>query len=82
MTSACAPPERQITPLNIARAKRPGTRKRRRRVVSQMYFEDRHLDTVDFSRDAYRDDLSLEGGRWCGGGALRAAARRRSDLNR
>lgn len=30
--------------------------------VHEMYFEDRHLDTVDFIRDAYKDDLSLEGG--------------------
>lgn len=30
--------------------------------VHKMYFEDRHLDTVDFIRDAFRDDLSLEGG--------------------
>lgn len=30
--------------------------------VHQMYFEDRHLDTVDFIRDAFRDDLALEGG--------------------
>ena len=30
--------------------------------VHKMYFEDRNLDTVDFIRDAYRDDLSLEGG--------------------
>jgi tRNA(adenine34) deaminase len=27
-----------------------------------MYFEDRHLDTMDFVRDAFRDDLSLSGG--------------------
>jgi hypothetical protein len=27
-----------------------------------MYFEDRHLDTMDFVRDAFRDDLSLTGG--------------------
>jgi tRNA(adenine34) deaminase len=27
-----------------------------------VYFEDRHLNTVDFIRDAYKDDLSLEGG--------------------
>ena len=27
-----------------------------------MYFEDRHLDTMDFLRDAYRDDMSLVGG--------------------
>jgi tRNA(adenine34) deaminase len=30
--------------------------------VHRMYFEDRHLDTLDFIRDAYRDDLSIEGG--------------------
>ena len=30
--------------------------------VHEMYFEDRHLDTVDFIRDAFRDDLALEGG--------------------
>ena len=30
--------------------------------VHKMYFEDRHLDTLDFIRDAYRDDLSMEGG--------------------
>ena len=30
--------------------------------VHQMYFEDRHLDTLDFIRDAYRGDLSIEGG--------------------
>jgi tRNA(adenine34) deaminase len=30
--------------------------------VHEMYFEDRNLDTVDFIRDAYRGDLSLEGG--------------------
>lgn len=30
--------------------------------VHKMYFEDRHLDTVDFIRDAFRNDLSLEGG--------------------
>jgi tRNA(adenine34) deaminase len=30
--------------------------------VHPMYFEDRHLDTVDFIRDAFRDDLSLQGG--------------------
>jgi tRNA(adenine34) deaminase len=30
--------------------------------VHPMYFEDRHLDTVDFIRDAFRGDLSLEGG--------------------
>lgn len=30
--------------------------------VHQMYFEDRHLDTLDFIRDAFRDDLSVEGG--------------------
>lgn len=30
--------------------------------VHAMYFEDRHLDTVDFIRDAFRNDLALEGG--------------------
>jgi tRNA(adenine34) deaminase len=30
--------------------------------VHPMYFEDRHLDTVDFIRDAFRDDLTVEGG--------------------
>jgi tRNA(adenine34) deaminase len=30
--------------------------------VHAMYFEDRHLDTVDFIRDAFRDDLALDGG--------------------
>jgi len=30
--------------------------------VHPMYFEDRHLDTVDFIRDAFRGDLALEGG--------------------
>jgi tRNA(adenine34) deaminase len=34
--------------------------------VHEMYFEDRHLDTVDFIRDAYKDDLSLEGGLMAG----------------
>ncbi len=30
--------------------------------VHRMYFEDRHLDTADFIRDAFRGDLALEGG--------------------
>jgi tRNA(adenine34) deaminase len=30
--------------------------------VHAEYFEDRHLDTVDFIRDAFRNDLALEGG--------------------
>ena len=30
--------------------------------VHPMYFEDRHLDTMDFIRDAFRADLILEGG--------------------
>ncbi len=30
--------------------------------VHEMYFEDRHLDTDDFIRDAYRKDLQIEGG--------------------
>jgi len=30
--------------------------------VHPMYFEDRHLDTLDFIRDAFRNDLALQGG--------------------
>lgn len=30
--------------------------------VHRMYFEDRHLDTLDFIRDAYKDDLQSTGG--------------------
>ncbi len=30
--------------------------------VHPMYFEDRHLSTMDFIRDAYRDDLEVTGG--------------------
>ncbi|MBB3938487.1 tRNA(adenine34) deaminase [Novosphingobium fluoreni] len=30
--------------------------------VHEMYFEDRHLSTLDFVADAYKDDLQLEGG--------------------
>lgn len=30
--------------------------------VHRMYFEDRHLDTMDFVADAFRRDLTLEGG--------------------
>jgi len=30
--------------------------------VHKMYFEARHIDTLDFIRNAYRDDLELEGG--------------------
>jgi len=30
--------------------------------VHEMYFEDRHLSTLDFVADAFKDDLSLEGG--------------------
>ena len=30
--------------------------------VHPMYFEDRHLDTFDFIRDAFRDDLTMTGG--------------------
>ncbi|RAI59754.1 nucleoside deaminase [Roseicella frigidaeris] len=30
--------------------------------VHQMYFEGRHLDTMDFITDAFRDDLSVKGG--------------------
>ena len=30
--------------------------------VHRMYFEDRHLSTTDFIRDAWRKDLTIEGG--------------------
>jgi tRNA(adenine34) deaminase len=30
--------------------------------VHEMYFEARHLDTWDYIRDAYRDDVSIGGG--------------------
>ncbi|WP_088183523.1 nucleoside deaminase [Sphingobium sp. Z007] len=30
--------------------------------VHRMYFEDRHLDTVDFIQDAWREDLVIDGG--------------------
>ena len=30
--------------------------------VHEMYFEDRHIDTLSFIRDAYRDDIVIEGG--------------------
>jgi len=30
--------------------------------VHRMYFEDRHLDAMDFIRDAFRNDLVLQGG--------------------
>ena len=30
--------------------------------VHKMYFEDRHLDTMNFVHDAYRDDLEVVGG--------------------
>ena len=30
--------------------------------VHDMYFEDRHMNAIDFICDAYRDDLSLQGG--------------------
>lgn len=30
--------------------------------VHEMYFEDRHLSTLDYLADAYKDDISLEGG--------------------
>jgi tRNA(adenine34) deaminase len=33
-----------------------------RHQVHAMYFEDRHLDTMDFIRDAFRDDIAIEGG--------------------
>ncbi|USI73780.1 nucleoside deaminase [Sphingomonas morindae] len=30
--------------------------------VHRMYFEDRHIDTLSFIRDAWRDDIVFEGG--------------------
>jgi len=30
--------------------------------VHRMYFEDRHFDTMDFIRDAFKEDLSVTGG--------------------
>ncbi len=33
-----------------------------RRQVHQMYFEDRHFQTMDFVKDAFRDDLTVTGG--------------------
>jgi len=30
--------------------------------VHAMYFEDRHIDTLRFIDDAYRDDITIEGG--------------------
>lgn len=30
--------------------------------VHRMYFEDRHLDTMDFLTDAYREDMTVVGG--------------------
>jgi tRNA(adenine34) deaminase len=30
--------------------------------VHDMYFEDRHLDTMDFIRDAFKDDIMVRGG--------------------
>lgn len=30
--------------------------------VHAMYFEDRHIDTLTFISDAYRDDITIEGG--------------------
>jgi tRNA(adenine34) deaminase len=30
--------------------------------VHRMYFEGRHLDTIDFVMDAFRDDIALKGG--------------------
>ncbi len=30
--------------------------------VHKMYFEDRHLSTMDFVADAFKDDLTLTGG--------------------
>ncbi|HEX3350519.1 MAG TPA: nucleoside deaminase [Acetobacteraceae bacterium] len=33
-----------------------------RHQVHAMYFEDRHLDTMDFIADAFKDDIALRGG--------------------
>jgi tRNA(adenine34) deaminase len=33
-----------------------------RHQVHPMYFEDRHVDTLDLIRDAWRDDISVQGG--------------------
>ncbi|MBW4090148.1 MAG: nucleoside deaminase [Proteobacteria bacterium] len=33
-----------------------------RNQVHQMYFEDRHFETMDFIRDAFRDDMQVTGG--------------------
>jgi tRNA(adenine34) deaminase len=33
-----------------------------RHQVHEMYFEDRHLDTMDFIGDAFKGDIALEGG--------------------
>jgi tRNA(adenine34) deaminase len=30
--------------------------------VNTLYFEARHVDTLDFVAKAYRDDISIEGG--------------------
>nr|WP_269800996.1 nucleoside deaminase [Allopontixanthobacter confluentis] len=30
--------------------------------VHEMYFEDRHLSTMDYIRDAYKQDLTMDGG--------------------
>lgn len=33
-----------------------------RHQVHEMYFEDRHMDAVDFIADAFKDDIALRGG--------------------
>jgi tRNA(adenine34) deaminase len=33
-----------------------------RDVVNSVYFESRHFDTSDFIRQAFRDDVEIEGG--------------------
>ena len=33
-----------------------------RKDVHRIYFEARHVDTLDFIREAYREDLSIQGG--------------------
>ena len=50
--------------------------------VHRMYFEARHVDTLDLIRNAYRDDLSIEGGMLKKECAPVLSTRRRSALER
>src|ERR1700720_4989868 len=67
-SSAARRSTRRCSPAACARWRRSGPRSdasvygAERDQVHAMYFEDRHLDTMDFVRDAFRDDLSLSGG--------------------